>query len=85
MAIEQWHWGKLVILWAWGGTITALLMAVFLSEPVDNAPTRSAISVIIAVAVLLALSAITWRWLGGKERRRPAPDNHGGREKRGNN
>ena len=70
MAIEQWHWGKLVILWAWGGMLAALLMTLFVVEPVENSPARSALSLALTIALLLALSAITWRWLGGKERRK---------------
>lgn len=69
MAVEQWHWGKLVILWAWGGTFAALLLTLFVLEPVQQAPTRSALSLVLTVALLLALTGITWRWLGGKERR----------------
>jgi hypothetical protein len=68
LAIEHWHWGKLVILWAWGGTLAALLITLFVLEPVENAPARSAISFVLTLVVLAALSAITWRWLGGKER-----------------
>ena len=70
MAIEQWHWGKLVILWAWGGMLAALLLTLFVVEPVENSPVRSALSLALTIALLLALSAITWRWLGGKERRK---------------
>jgi hypothetical protein len=69
VAIEQWHWGKIVILWAWGGTLAAMLMTVFVSEPVASSPARSALSLFLTVIVLLVLSAITWRWLGGRERR----------------
>jgi hypothetical protein len=70
VAIEQWHWGKLVLLWAWGGTLAALLLTLFVVEPVENSPARSALSLTLTIALLLALSAITWRWLGGKERRK---------------
>jgi len=70
MSIEQWHWGKLVILWAWGGMLAALLLTLFVVEPVENSPARSALSLALTIALLLALSAITWRWLGGKERRK---------------
>ena len=70
MAIQQWHWGKLVILWAWGGMLAALLLTLFVLEPVENSPARSALSLALTIALLLALSAITWRWLGGKERRK---------------
>jgi hypothetical protein len=70
VAIQQWHWGKLVLLWAWGGTLAALLMTLFVVEPVENSPARSALSLALTIGLLLALSAITWRWLGGKERRK---------------
>jgi len=70
VAIEQWHWGKLVLLWAWGGTLAALLLTLFVVEPVENSPARSALSLALTIALLLTLSAITWRWLGGKERRK---------------
>ena len=70
MAIQHWHWGKLIILWAWGGTLSALLLTFFVVEPVQDAPTRSAVSLVIMVVLLLVLSAITWRWLGGKEQRK---------------
>jgi hypothetical protein len=70
VAIEHWHWGKLVLLWAWGGTLAALLLTLFVVEPVENSPARSALSLALTIALLLALSAITWRWLGGKERRK---------------
>lgn len=35
-------------------------------KPVNDAPARSAVSLVLMIVVLLALSAITWRWLGGK-------------------
>ena len=69
MAIEHWHWGKLIIVWVWGGTLSALLLTLFVLEPVENAPGRSAISLALMIVVLLVCSAITWRWLGGKEQR----------------
>ena len=69
MAIQHWHWGKLIILWAWGGTLSALLLTFFVLEPVQDAPTRSAVSLVLMVVVLMGLSAVTWRWLGGKEQR----------------
>lgn len=65
--IQRWHWGKVVILWAWGGVIAALLLTNFLSSPVSEAPGTSSFTFFASVAVLAALTAITWRWLGGKE------------------
>jgi hypothetical protein len=70
VGIQHWHWGKVIILWVWGGTLSALLLTVFVLEPVNDAPARAAVSLVLMIAVLLALSAITWRWLGGKEQRK---------------
>lgn len=69
MSIRQWHWGKIVILWAWGAVLAAALLAQFVAEPVGNAPGLSALSLGLSFLILLLLSAVTWRWLGGKERR----------------
>lgn len=67
MSIQRWHWGKLVILWAWGGSVAALLLTAFLSGPVDRNPLGALASLTGALAILAALTAITWRWLGGRE------------------
>jgi hypothetical protein len=65
--IGRWHWGKLVILWAWGGVGGALLLARFLSAPADASPMTSAFAFLGSFTVLVGLSIITWIWLGGKE------------------
>jgi hypothetical protein len=44
-----------------------VLITTFLQSPVEQSPTTSAVSFLASVAILLALSAVTWRWLGGKE------------------
>jgi hypothetical protein len=67
MSVRRWHWGKVVMLWAWGGIVVGLLITTFLQSPVEQSPTTSAVSFLASVAILLALSAVTWRWLGGKE------------------
>lgn len=68
VSIRRWHWGKLVILWAWGGVPAALLLTRFLAYEVQVAPLVSLLALGGSVAILLALSVVTWQWLGGRER-----------------
>lgn len=68
MAIQRWHWGKLVIVWAWGGMIAAVLLTSFVARDAGIAPVWSAFSLIAGLTILAALTAVTWRWLGGKEK-----------------
>lgn len=67
MSIRRWHWGKIAILWAWGGGLVALLLTDFLSSPADQSPLRSTVTFVGSFAVLLALTSITWVWLGAKD------------------
>lgn len=67
MSIRKWHPGKLIILWAWGGLVTALSLTAFLTRPVQSAPALHLLELIIVVLSLLVLSGVTWYWLGGKE------------------
>ena len=69
MNVRRWHWGKIAILWAWGGTIVALLLTNFLSSPADQTPVSSIVSFAGSVALLVGLTVVTWKWLGGKEAR----------------
>jgi len=66
--IRRWHWGKLVIVWAWGGVVAALLLTTFLMTPAPQSPAVSTMAFAAVVGILLALTAVTWIWLGGKER-----------------
>jgi len=66
--IRRWHWGKIVILWAWGGLVAALLMSTFLSRKVEEDPMVSSLSSLGSVLILGVLTLVTWIWLGGKER-----------------
>ena len=67
MKVRRWHWGKVVILWAWGGVIVALLLTNFLSSPAEQNPAASTVTFLASVLILLALTAVTWVWLGGKD------------------
>jgi hypothetical protein len=67
VSIQRWHWGKIVILWAWGGVIVALLLTKFLSQKAEVDPAVSLLSFLGSVLILGALTIVTWLWLGGKE------------------
>jgi hypothetical protein len=67
MSVRKWHVGKLIILWVWGGLCAALALTDFLGRPVQAAPVAHLLEILFTLLVLLALSAITWHWLGGKE------------------
>ena len=67
MSIRKWHKGKLVILWAWGVASAALALTDFMMRPVQSAPVAHLIEILIVLLTLLALSAVTWHWLGDRE------------------
>lgn len=69
LRIRRWHWGKIVILWAWGGLVAALLMSTFLSQSAEVDPIVSSLSSLGSVLILVVLTIVTWIWLGGKEGR----------------
>jgi hypothetical protein len=73
MSIRRWHWGKIVILWTWGGLLAALLLTRFLSQSVHDDMTISSLSFLSSVLILVVLTVITWIWLGAKDRD-PAQD-----------
>lgn len=68
--IGVWHWGKLVIVWAWGGLLAAILLAAFLSREVKVSPLSSVLCLAGTTVILAALTTITWIWLTAKESRR---------------
>jgi hypothetical protein len=66
MSIRRWHKGKLMILWAWGGGAGALLFTDFLSTGVLSTPLKHAAEFVGTLIVFLALSIVTWHWLGDR-------------------
>jgi hypothetical protein len=66
MSIQKWHYGKLILLWAWGGLIAGLVITDFM-RPLSTGPVLHLIEFFIFVLILVALSIVTWCWLGGKE------------------
>jgi hypothetical protein len=67
MSISKWHPGKLIILWSWGGLLAALALTQFLGSKVESSPIAHLLDLLIALLILLALSAVTWKWLSGRE------------------
>jgi hypothetical protein len=65
--VRRWHWGKIVILWAWGGLLVAMLLTRFLSQRAEVDPTVSLLSFVGSVLILGVLTIVTWLWLGGKD------------------
>jgi hypothetical protein len=65
--VRRWHWGKIVIVWAWGGLFTALLLGAFVSGPAAANPGFATFALFTSLALLIALTSMTWIWLGGKE------------------
>ena len=65
--IRRWHWGKIVILWSWGGLLVALLLTSFLSQSAEVNPAVSLLSFLGSALILLVLTIVTWLWLGGKD------------------
>jgi len=70
MAVKNWHFGKIVLLWVCG-LFPAVAFWVIGSRGFRSRLTIDEIGVIL-VAVLVAvvfLVPITWKWLSGKEKR----------------
>ena len=67
MALRQWHYGKLVMLWAWGVTVMAVGVRILR----DLKPERFLLGTLLIlgiVAVPISLSVMTWNWLGAREK-----------------
>ncbi len=68
MSVRNWHYGKLIILWAWGGLGASLALLDFQNRPVEAGPFRHLFEILFVLIVLVGLSAITWHWLGDRPR-----------------
>ena len=66
MAIRNWHYGKLILLWAWGGVLMYVAFAVLITISRERY-LLGTLLVVVLVAIPLVLTAVTWRWLGAKE------------------
>ena len=73
MAIKNWHFGKIVLLWVCGMLPALMIVLVFGDTSrsgdfrIDEEPLATAFAaVLVALAVLVPT---TWKWLSGKEKR----------------
>jgi len=64
VSIRRWHYGKLILLWAWG--ILVCVGIVFTIPHVNSFVVGFPLIALIPT-ILILLSVITWKWLGGKE------------------
>jgi hypothetical protein len=72
MAIRRWHYGKLVMLWAWGVALMFVCYQVLRSMGDTQSGLGLAAGFVMIAAVIaipVGLSVITWKWLTGKEAR----------------
>lgn len=71
MAITRWHYGKLIILWAWGLLADVMLWYLATGLEPDGSDSLTSIFGLVLIACMIAipaaLSVVTWKWLGGRE------------------
>lgn len=67
MAIRNWHYGKLILLWAWGGVLGYIALVVLLALSGESYVVGTLL-VVVLVGIPLLLSVVTWKWLGAKEK-----------------
>ena len=65
LQIQKWHYGKMIILWAWVSVIVEMLLV--LARDKDSGSIPVVLERFAAFVFVLALSVVTWIWLGGKE------------------
>jgi hypothetical protein len=65
MALKNWHYGKLIILWIWG-----IVLISFVSEPLRSGgiSVLRFIIIVFIFVIPLILSIVTWIWLSAKEK-----------------
>jgi hypothetical protein len=54
-------------IWAWGSLVVAMLLTRFLSQQAEADPVVSTVSFVGSVLILVALTIVTWVWLGRKD------------------
>jgi len=66
-SIQQWHVGKLVLLW--GASPLVVLLAALVASEGGIVPSGEVLAVIlVGSAYVLFCCAITWVWLSGREK-----------------
>lgn len=65
MAVRNWHWGKLVLLWIWAAVLGLLAWSELERGQV---PWWVGLPLMALLTFLpVTLSVLTWKWLGGQE------------------
>ena len=64
MHITRWHYGKLIILWTWGASLTAFAFHLL----AKSGPIIGTVLLAIVGGIPAVLSILTWKWLSGKDR-----------------
>lgn len=67
MAVQAWHWGKLLIIWSWGLLVAVGIVAFVLSLP-EEEYRMGLWLLLLALAIPVGLTVPTWRWLSGKDK-----------------
>ena len=67
MSIRKWHHGKLIVLWSWGAFIAAIALTDVKTAKADQLTFFRLFELLFILVMLVALSIVTWIWLGGKE------------------
>jgi uncharacterized membrane protein len=57
----------LIVLWSWGGLLCAIALTDVKTARLDQWTLFRLCELVVVLALLVTLSAITWIWLGGKE------------------
>ena len=73
-ALQQWHWGKILMLWivvptigvGVGGGFAAMTAAM---TPGGEEVIAAVIFLLLSVGSIVVMLGVTWLWLTGKERR----------------
>lgn len=66
MAVKNWHYGKLILLWCWGVVLLAVLLRLLESLNEERFVLGTGL-ILLLFGIPIVLSMLTWKWLSGKE------------------
>ncbi len=66
MAIKNWHYGKLLVLWGWGALVSGFCLHSL--ETIAHWAVGYLV-IIIMLGLPIIMSVVTWKWLSGQESR----------------
>jgi hypothetical protein len=67
MAIKDWHWGQLIVLWA--GALLVEMFAAGMSVSLDRHGPLWVVQAAMIYALPFVMLCITWVWFGARPRR----------------